>query len=98
MSNYRWRPAAEDDARGIWRWIATDSPRAANGVFDQFETISAMLAEHPLTGRGREDLAPGLRSFPAGPYILFFRQAPYGIEIVRILDGRRDIDASFFKD
>lgn len=97
MGSYRWRPAAEDDARAIWRWIAADRPSAANGMFDRFEAVSSMLADHPFAGRARDELAPGLRSFPAGPYILFFRQAPYGIEIVRILDGRRDIDASFFK-
>lgn len=97
MNSYRWRPAAEDDARAIWRWIAADRPRAANDMFDRFETVSSMLAEHPLAGRARDDLASGLRSFPAGPYILFFRRATYGIEIVRILDGRRDIDPGFFK-
>ena len=98
MGAYRWKPAAEDDARAIWRWIAADSPRAANGMFDRFEAISSMLAEHPAAGRARGELASDLRSFPAGPYIIFFRPAPYGVEIVRILDGRRDINASFFSE
>jgi toxin ParE1/3/4 len=46
-------------------------------------------------GRPRDELASGLRSFPVGTYIVFYRRAKVGIEVARILSGYRDIDALF---
>jgi len=34
-----------------------------------------------------------LRSFPVGSYIIFYVPVPDGIEIVRVMHGRQDIDA-----
>lgn len=93
---WRWRPQAKEDAIAIWRWIASDSPRAATGLLERFEEVSLTLGEHPEIGRRREELAPGLRSFPVGAYVLFYRPAPYGAEIVRILDGRQDLKSDLF--
>jgi toxin ParE1/3/4 len=49
----------------------------------------------PEMGRKREKLFPGLRSFPVGRYIIFYRIRPDQIEIVRVLSSYRDIDALF---
>ena len=54
-----------------------------------------LLAESPGIGRLRPELAPGLRASPVEDYLLFYRQAATGIEIVRVLHGARDIDAVF---
>jgi toxin ParE1/3/4 len=40
-------------------------------------------------------LSEGLRSFPVGDYLVFYREADQGIEIVRVLHGSRDIAALF---
>lgn len=93
---WRWRPQAKADATAIWRWIASDSPRAATALLERFEHVSLMLGEHPEIGRQRDELAQGLRSFPVGAYVLFYRPAPYGAEIVRILDGRQDLKTELF--
>jgi toxin ParE1/3/4 len=53
------------------------------------------LASSPLVGRNREDLAPNLRSFPVGNYVVFYQAEPDGIIVVRILSGARDIPALF---
>jgi toxin ParE1/3/4 len=50
-----------------------------------------MLSRHPLLGRSRTDLHPGLRSFPFGRYVIFYRPLDDGIEVVRVLHGARDI-------
>ncbi|WP_244443170.1 type II toxin-antitoxin system RelE/ParE family toxin [Bradyrhizobium sp. Ai1a-2] len=47
----------------------------------------------PRAGRAREDLAPKLRSFPVGNYLIFYVPVPDGIEVVRVMHARRDIDA-----
>jgi len=46
-------------------------------------------------GRNRDELYPGLKSFPVGKYIIFYLPISDGLEIVRILHGMRDIDTFF---
>ena len=54
-----------------------------------------MLAAQPMMGRAREELAPGVRSFPFGRYVVFYMPMDDGIDVVRVLHGARDIDAVF---
>ena len=49
----------------------------------------------PEVGRQRPDLAPNLRSLPAGNYVIFYRPIPDGIQLIRVLHGARDIPAIF---
>jgi len=50
-----------------------------------------MLGEHPGYGERRPDLAAGdLRVATAEGYIILYRQAKPGVEIVRVLHGARD--------
>jgi toxin ParE1/3/4 len=46
-------------------------------------------------GREREELAPGLRSFPFRRYLIFYRLFAGGIEIVRVLHAAQDVPALF---
>jgi len=50
-----------------------------------------MLAESPSAGRTREEFQPGLRSFPVGSFVVFYRPIEDGILVVRVLHGARDI-------
>jgi toxin ParE1/3/4 len=52
-----------------------------------------MLVENPLAGRVRLDLGANLRSFPIGNYVIFYVPIPDGVEVVRVMHGRQDIDA-----
>jgi toxin ParE1/3/4 len=88
--------AAERDADDIWFWIATDSPNAADRMLALFDEVSQTLAEFPMAGVARDDLSPGLRSFPAYPYLLFYRPVVGGVEIIRVLHGRRNITTELF--
>ena len=88
--------AAEADAEDIWRWVANDSVRSADRLADRFEEVAQMLAERPQSGRTRDDLAPGVRSFPIGAYLLFYRPVRDGSEVARVLHGRRDIGPGLF--
>jgi toxin ParE1/3/4 len=58
---------------------------------------SERLADMPGTCRLRGDLGPGLRSVAVGSYLIIYRPIEGGIEIVRVLHGRRDIGALFSK-
>jgi len=47
-------------------------------------------------GRARDEVRPGLRSVVANPHVIFYRVTADEIaQIVRVIDGRRDIDAVF---
>jgi len=46
-------------------------------------------------GRKRDELHPGLKSFPVGMYLIFYLPISGGIQIVRVLHGMMDIDAYF---
>jgi hypothetical protein len=39
------------------------------------------------------ELQRGLRSFPVGSYLVFYLPLPDGVEVVRVMNGRQDIDA-----
>jgi toxin ParE1/3/4 len=52
-----------------------------------------MLAQTPMAGRARDDLSENLRSFPVGRYIIFYIAASDGVEVVRVMNSRQDIDA-----
>ena len=96
MRLVRWQPSAKLDARDIWRWIAADSPRAADRLLARFDEVFAMLVHSPGAGRARRELAHGLRSFPISEYVAFYLERNDGVEIVRILHGHRDIDSGLF--
>ena len=89
------RPLAEADILEIWDYIADDSLAAADRWVDRLDEQFRMLAAQPMMGRAREELAPGVRSFPFGRYVVFYMPLNDGIDVVRVLHGARDIDAVF---
>ena len=56
------------------------------------------LARRPRMGRSRPELAPELRSFPVGQYVIFYLPRPNGVEIVRVLHVARDIESILQED
>src|SRR5579862_7560689 len=86
---------AEQDYRDIWRYIAADNPDAADRLLRLFDAKLDLYANNPGMGTAREALAPGLRSFPVGNYLVFYRIAQDGVELVRVLHGARDLKALF---
>ena len=95
MSRFSFTPRAARDLETIFEYIAEENPNAAFRLLDQFVGKCRLLAHSPEVGRLREELAPSLRSFPVGNYIVFYRPAGDGVDIVRILHGARDIEEQF---
>jgi toxin ParE1/3/4 len=92
------RPRAQSDLVEIWDYIADDSEARADAFLDRIDQKFRTLAQRPGLGRARDELAEGLRSFPVGRYVVFYRPLPEGVEIVRVLHGARDLTAAFFAD
>ncbi len=49
------------------------------------------LADNPLMGPARPDIAPEFRYHPVGNYLLLYRIVSGGIEVVRVVHGARDL-------
>ena len=89
------RPLAQTDILEIWEFIADNSVAAADRWVDHLDDQFRLLATQPMMGRAREELSPGVRSFPIGRYVVFYVPIDDGIDVVRVLHGARDIDALF---
>lgn len=97
MSRPRLTDRAEADLEDIWVQIARDSPANATRFISRILDRGERLADMPGTGRARADLGPELRSVALGNYVIVYRAIQDGIEIVRVVHGRRDIGALFSK-
>ncbi|MCC6763871.1 MAG: type II toxin-antitoxin system RelE/ParE family toxin [Deltaproteobacteria bacterium] len=95
MSRVTKRPEAEADLLEIAVYIAQDDLAASDRFIDAVAEKLDFLARHPTMGRLRPELAPNLRSFPIGQYVIFYRPTRNGIDVVRVLSGARDIPALF---
>jgi toxin ParE1/3/4 len=95
MPRVMQRPLAEVDILEIWDYIADDSLAAADRWVDHIDEQFRLLAAQPLMGKSRDELAPGMRSFPVGRYVVFYAPLDDGIDVVRVLHGARDIEVIF---
>ena len=91
----RWGPRARGELLAIYVEIGRHSPGAAERWLDRIEQVATLLADTPLIGVARDDLRPGLRSFPVGTHLLFFKPSSDGVVVARVIDGRRDYPALF---
>jgi toxin ParE1/3/4 len=87
--------AAEQDLLSIWRYIAEDKPQAATRLIRTLDEKCALLAETPQLGPARPDIAPELRYFAVGSYLILYREVSNEVEIVRVLHGARNLNAIF---
>jgi len=88
------RPA-QTDLTEIWLYIAEEEPRAADRLIDRIWSQCQRLAALPRLGRLRPDLAPEIRVFPVGRYLILYRETESGIEVARIRAGEMDLTRLF---
>jgi toxin ParE1/3/4 len=95
---HRRAPSADSDLDDIWYYVAKES-----GSLDRADSFIASLTErfyllsgNPYIGRSRDDLRPGLRSFPVLQYVIIYRIEDDDVVILHVFHGSRDIE-SFFR-
>jgi toxin ParE1/3/4 len=93
MRRYKIAKEARQDLKEIYQNIFSANPSAAGKLYELFYDKFRMLADNPLLGEKREDLADNLRMFSAGNYVILYRQAKNGIEIIQIVHSARDLPA-----
>ncbi|BDI20174.1 hypothetical protein ANSO36C_59760 [Nostoc cf. commune SO-36] len=67
-------------------------------LLNRFAQLFRKLAAMPGIDRNRPELGEGIRSFPSGNYVIFYRTVEGGIQIMRVLHGARDIEKIFAQD
>lgn len=94
----RLAPQARADLDAIWLYIAKEAASHATAtrtivsITDKF----ALFANFPHLGKSLEsEQRPNVRAFPAGNYVNFYSVKPTEIRILRIIHGRRDVQAIF---
>lgn len=84
--------AAVADLSDLWSWIAADDPAAADRFTESLQTKAIALGANPRMGRRREDLGPGVRSFPFRRYVILYRVTAEKLQVPRIVSGYRDLE------
>ena len=93
-----WSSDALSDMESIWSfYLHSVGPDTAEKIIREINEVVGVLSEYPLVGHTRNEVRRGLRSLIASPHIIFYRLVNNAPEIVRVLDGRQDIEESFSK-
>ena len=98
MPRLIYSPQSEEDLLEIASYICQDNTAAAERWLERIAETLKLLSEMPAAGRLRPRLAPNLRSFPIGNYVLFYHPLSDGIQLVRVLHGARNIQRKLFRN
>jgi toxin ParE1/3/4 len=95
---YRVSKEADRDLEEIFLyWAERADLMAAERLIDNITDRFWLLGEHPDAGRPSEDVAAGVKCFPAGKYLIYYRKSRRGIDILHIFHGARDQKKAFRK-
>lgn len=92
MVGYYLRELARDDLEAIWHYTADEwgveqAESYLSVLFKCFDELSV----NPHLGRQRDEILPGLRSFPQGRHVVFYEIGPSTIEIIGIVHQSADV-------
>jgi toxin ParE1/3/4 len=97
-----WSPEAVQDLMDIYTMIGADNEAAAERWYSRVDEQVELLAEQPRLGVRRPDISPSARVLVEGVYLILYRIFPDThigpvdeVEVVGIVDGRRDFRISF---
>jgi toxin ParE1/3/4 len=79
---------ARRDLLDVWIGIATDNHAVADRVYGRLEARVLIPECFPEAGAARPDIADDARVLVEPPYLILYRVAPAGAQIVRVLHGR----------
>ena len=93
MSNFSLRPKARQDLEDIWfytlnTWGEAQADKYIYDLNDSFE----FLKDNPERGRPCDYVREGYRKHYVGKHIVFYRKTSTGVDIVRILHQRMDLE------
>ena len=95
--------ASRDIDEAIDAYLDAGAFEAARGLVDELQAAYALLLDYPHIGSPRyahELNMPGLRHWKIGryPWLVFYIVGDDRLEILRLLDARRDIPGTLIDD
>ena len=88
---YRITRQAEQDLDEIYvYWAKRASAETADRLIDGMVDRFWLLGEHPDAGRASEDIVAGVKCFPAGKYLIYYRATRRGTDFLHVFHGARD--------
>jgi toxin ParE1/3/4 len=97
---HRVAPQADADLDDIWLYVAkrSGSMDVATRLIDAITSRFYLLSNFPYVGRARdEDFGAGSRSARVGEYVIVYCVDGQDVLILRVVHGRRDLEALFGK-
>ena len=94
-SRYFINILATEDLKRIANYFATNNVEAGEQFFNKFDRRCEQLMNFPNMGRSYAEIRPNLRGLPLDGYIIFYRVFDLGIEILRVVNARRDLPSIF---
>ncbi len=96
MRDFVLTRAARGDLLDIGRFTASRWGKAQrNAYLARLDDAFHQLAENPELGPDCSNIRPGIRKFPIGSHVVYYRRTGTGVRIVRILHKRMDVASSF---
>jgi len=94
MSTFRLSAKSFEDLKSIARFTLKSWGREQRNIYlSKLDESFHILAEQPHLGNARDDIRKGYRVYHVGRHLIFYRQKSIGIEIIRILHDRMDVEA-----
>ena len=78
-------------------WAKRASLEVADRLIDSITGRFWLLGEYPQAGRPADDIAPGVRCFPAGRYLIYYRRTRRGTDILHVFHSARGQKRAFSK-
>lgn len=95
MSRYVINILASRDINEIADYFAETSIEAGERFFSEFNRKCQQLVAFPNSGKSYAKICPDLRGVSLQGYIVFYRVFDDGIEILRVVSGRRNFLSLF---
>ena len=95
MKRYIISLAASRDLDEIIDYFTQRDIEAGERFITEFNKKCRNLVQFPNIGRSYADFVPLLRGVPIDGHIIFYKYADGDIEIVRVLNGYRDLPSLF---
>ena len=95
MKRVRFTPTARSDLRAIYRYVARENLRAALALVENLKSKTMFLGKYPDVGRAFPEYGEGVRGYPVGKYVLFYRLRGETIDILHVFHSARDVPSLF---
>src|SRR5258708_33825801 len=88
---YRVSASAQEDLDQIFVfWAKRVSVETADRLIDRITDRFWLLGEYPQAGKLWAHIAPGVGSFPAGKYLIYYRTTRRNTQILHVFHGARN--------